>query len=84
MRSTIFCSINYNGPSITDIQFYKPSICFVLVSGEVPEHPVLSLVSKHTFEKRLIEKYLAEHGTDPITGEPLSDDMLIDIKSKKG
>eukprot|EP00795_Rhopilema_esculentum_P015289 gene15289-6501_t len=51
------------------------------ISGEVPEQPVLSLVSKQVFEKRLIEKYLAEHGTDPVTGDPLSDDMIIEIKS---
>lgn len=55
---------------------------FPAVSGEVPEHPVLSLVSKQVFERRLIEKYLAEHGTDPVTGEPLSDDMIVDIKSR--
>ena len=48
----------------------------------MPEHPVLSLVSKQVFEKRLIDKYLAEHGTDPITGEPLADDMIVEIKSK--
>jgi len=51
------------------------------ISGEVPEHPVLSLVSKQVFERRLIEKYLAEHGTDPVSGEPLSDDMIVDIKT---
>ena len=43
---------------------------------------MLSLVSKQVFERRLIEKYLAEHGTDPVTGEPLSDDMIVDIKSE--
>ena len=43
---------------------------------------MLSLVSKQVFEKRLIEKYLAEHGTDPVTGDPLSDDMIIEIKCK--
>ena len=48
----------------------------------MPEHPVLSLVSKQVFEKRLIDKYLAEHGTDPITGEPLAEDMIVEIKSK--
>ena len=43
---------------------------------------MLSLVSKQVFERRLIEKFLAEHGTDPVTGEPLSDDMIVDIKSE--
>jgi hypothetical protein len=34
------------------------------------------------FERRLIEKYIRENGTDPINGERLSEDMLIDIKSE--
>ena len=51
-----------------------------LVSGEVPEHAVLSPVSKHVFEKRLIEKHISENGTDPITGDSLTEDELIDIK----
>ena len=32
------------------------------------------------FERRLIEKYIAENGTDPISGEPVSEEQLIDIK----
>lgn len=51
------------------------------VSNEVPEHPVVSPVSGSIFEKRLIEKYLAENGVDPITGKELTADQLIDIKS---
>ena len=53
-----------------------------LVSGEVPEHPVLSPVSKHIFERRLIEKFIAENGTDPITGDALNEVELIELKSK--
>lgn len=52
-----------------------------VVSNEVPEHPVVSPVSGSIFEKRLIEKYLAENGVDPITGKELTVDQLIDIKS---
>ena len=56
-------------------------LAFLLpVSNEVPEHPVVSPVSNHVFERRLIEKYIAENGTDPITQEPLSEDQLIEIK----
>ncbi|XP_067916272.1 pre-mRNA-processing factor 19-like [Heterodontus francisci] len=51
------------------------------ISNEVPEHPCVSPVSNHVFERRLIEKYIAENGTDPINGQPLSEDQLIDIKA---
>lgn len=50
------------------------------VSHEVPEHPVVSPSSNHVFEKRLIEKYIAENGVDPISQEPLTVEQLIDIK----
>uniref|UniRef100_A0A4W5PPK5 Pre-mRNA-processing factor 19 n=1 Tax=Hucho hucho TaxID=62062 RepID=A0A4W5PPK5_9TELE len=46
----------------------------------VPEHPCVSPVSNQVFERRLIEKYIAENGTDPMNGQPLSEDQLIDIK----
>jgi pre-mRNA-processing factor 19 len=50
----------------------------------VPEAPVISPVSGSVFEKRLIEKLLAENGNkDPINGEPLEASMLIEIKSKR-
>lgn len=35
------------------------------------------------FEKRLIEAYIAEHGKDPVNGEELTTDELIDIKSQR-
>lgn len=50
------------------------------VSNEVPEHPCVSPVSNQVFERRLIEKYIAENGTDPMNGQPLSEEQLIDIK----
>ncbi|KAJ8371689.1 hypothetical protein AAFF_G00302980, partial [Aldrovandia affinis] len=50
------------------------------ISSEVPEHPCVSPVSNQVFERRLIEKYIAENGADPITGQPLSEEQLIDIK----
>ncbi|KAH0512716.1 Pre-mRNA-processing factor 19 [Microtus ochrogaster] len=50
------------------------------VSNEVPEHPCVSPVSNHVYERRLIEKYIAENGTDPINNQPLSEEQLIDIK----
>uniref|UniRef100_A0A2K6AEQ8 Pre-mRNA-processing factor 19 n=1 Tax=Mandrillus leucophaeus TaxID=9568 RepID=A0A2K6AEQ8_MANLE len=50
-------------------------------SNEVPEHPCVSPVSNHVYERRLIEKYIAENGTDPINNQPLSEEQLIDIKA---
>ena len=41
---------------------------------------MLSPVSGHIFEKRLIEKYVKENGTDPITGDKLELEMLLDVK----
>lgn len=32
------------------------------------------------FERRLIEKYIAENGVDPVTNEVLTEDQLIDIQ----
>lgn len=57
-------------------------ICFFLVSSEVPEHPCVSPVSNQVFERRLIEKYIAENGTDPMNGQPLSEEQLVDIKGE--
>ncbi|KAF0039384.1 hypothetical protein F2P81_007619 [Scophthalmus maximus] len=51
-----------------------------VVSNEVPEHPCVSPVSNQVFERRLIEKYIAENGTDPMNGQPLSEEQLVDIK----
>lgn len=54
------------------------------VSNEVPEHPCVSPVSNQVFERRLIEKYIAENGVDPMNSQPLSEEQLIDIKGKQG
>lgn len=56
------------------------SLCCSL-SNEVPEEPVLSPRSGHIFERRLIEKYLAETGCDPINQQPLTVEELIEVKT---
>lgn len=50
------------------------------MSGEIPDVPVVSPISGGIFEKRLIEKYVDEYGTDPNNGQPLTKDQLIDLK----
>lgn len=50
------------------------------ICQEVPECPCVSTVSGHVYERRLVEKYIQETGTDPMNGEPLSVDQLVDIK----
>ncbi|CAF1062157.1 unnamed protein product [Adineta ricciae] len=50
------------------------------LSNEVPEQPVLSPVSGCIYEKRLIIKYLRESPNDPITGQPLTEEQLIEVK----
>ncbi|KAI0321347.1 WD40 repeat-like protein [Amylostereum chailletii] len=50
------------------------------ISGEPAQDPVLSK-SGQVYERRLIQKYITENGTDPITGDKLEEGDLISIKS---
>ena len=50
------------------------------LSNEVPSEPVVSPVSGSVFEKRLIVKYIRENNIDPINGQELSEDQLIEVK----
>ncbi|KAG1170391.1 hypothetical protein G6F70_007687 [Rhizopus microsporus] len=54
---------------------------FCAISGEAPEQPVVSIKSGHVFEKRLIEKYISEHGRDPVNNEEMTVEDLIDVKT---
>ncbi|KAL1632459.1 hypothetical protein SLS56_003701 [Neofusicoccum ribis] len=53
------------------------------ISGEAPQVPVASKKSGNVFEKRLIEAYVAEHGTDPVNGEELTTDDLVELKTQR-
>ncbi|RAH65746.1 WD repeat PRP19 family protein [Aspergillus aculeatinus CBS 121060] len=53
------------------------------ISGEAPQVPVVSPKSGSVFEKRLIEAYIAENGKDPVNGEELAADELIEVKSQR-
>jgi pre-mRNA-processing factor 19 len=53
-----------------------------VVSNQVPDVPVVSPVSGCIFERRLIEKFISEHGTDPTNGETLRAEELIEVKSE--
>ena len=41
------------------------------------------MTSGNVFEKRLIEAYVAENGKDPVTGEELTLDDLVELKSSR-
>jgi U-box domain len=56
---------------------------FCAISGEVPTDPVVASPSGNVYERRLIEKYIAENNTDPITGGKLELSDLITIKASE-
>lgn len=53
------------------------------ISGEAPQQPVASRKSGNVFERRLIEAYISEHGSDPVNGEELSVDDLVELKQAR-
>ncbi|KAK8571938.1 hypothetical protein V6N13_047567 [Hibiscus sabdariffa] len=53
------------------------------ISGEVPEEPVVSKKSGLLYEKRLIERHIADYGKCPVTGEPLTPDDIVPVKTGK-
>jgi hypothetical protein len=58
-----------------------PAMFFCAISGEPPQDPVISAKSGHVYERRLIQKYITENGTDPITGDKLDDSDLVSVKA---
>ncbi|KXL41535.1 hypothetical protein M433DRAFT_381322 [Acidomyces richmondensis BFW] len=61
-----------------ELQILERMLC--AISGQAPEHPVASRKSGNIFERRLIEAYISENGSDPVNGEELSVEDLIDLK----
>eukprot|EP01004_Peranema_trichophorum_P003142 NODE_2147_length_1671_cov_187.250000_g1836_i0.p1 GENE.NODE_2147_length_1671_cov_187.250000_g1836_i0~~NODE_2147_length_1671_cov_187.250000_g1836_i0.p1 ORF type:complete len:506 (-),score=103.45 NODE_2147_length_1671_cov_187.250000_g1836_i0:90-1607(-) len=53
------------------------------VTGTSPEEPVISRKSGHLFERRIIEKYIAQHGKCPVTEQELTVDDLLPIQCNK-
>ncbi|KAF2646181.1 Prp19-domain-containing protein [Massarina eburnea CBS 473.64] len=53
------------------------------ISGEAPQVPVASRKSGNVFERRLIEAHIAEHHTDPVSGEDLAVEDLLELKSPR-
>lgn len=51
------------------------------ISGEIPDVPIVSHASGHVFEKRLLEKWIEDKGTDPVTEAPLSMEQTTEIKN---
>ncbi|XP_039029747.1 pre-mRNA-processing factor 19-like isoform X2 [Hibiscus syriacus] len=53
------------------------------ISGEVPEEPVVSKKSGLLYEKRLIERHIVDYGKCPVTGEPLTMEDIVPVKTGK-
>jgi pre-mRNA-processing factor 19 len=54
---------------------------YCAISGEPPQDPVVSSKSGHVYERRLVQKYITENGTDPVTGEKLEESDLVSVKA---
>ncbi|EPE06458.1 cell cycle control protein [Ophiostoma piceae UAMH 11346] len=54
------------------------------ISGEAPEVPVVSKKTGAVYEKRLIEKYIEEHGKEPGTDDELDVEDLLELKPVGG
>lgn len=52
---------------------------FCCISNQVPTEPVVARQSGCLFERRLIEKYIADNGRCPKTGEPLRKEDLVAV-----
>ena len=80
MRLTWRCSLWRSARSPSRVA----QVWSVPAAKHVYETNVNSLVGiGNVFERRLIEAYIAENGTDPVNGEELSTDDLVDLKQSR-
>ncbi|XP_042486993.1 pre-mRNA-processing factor 19 homolog 2-like, partial [Macadamia integrifolia] len=56
---------------------------FCSISGVVPEEPAVSRKSGLLYEKRLIERHIADYGKCPVTGDPLTMDDIVLLKTSE-
>lgn len=54
------------------------------LSNVVPTDPVVSTKSGHLYERSVIEKHIDAEGKCPITGEDMSHDDLLPVKTTRG
>ncbi|OUM67576.1 hypothetical protein PIROE2DRAFT_58708 [Piromyces sp. E2] len=54
---------------------------FCSITKEPVQDPVISKKTGHLYEKRIIQKYLEENHKCPITGEEMTEDDLIELKT---
>ncbi len=52
----------------------------IIVSGEVPQDPVVNRKTGQLFEKRIVLKYIADGGRDPTNGDAIAEEDLIEVK----
>jgi len=53
------------------------------ITGTSPEEPVISKKTGHLFEKRIVEKYLQQHGKCPVTDQELTPEDLLPVQSSR-
>ncbi|KPI34289.1 Pre-mRNA-processing factor 19 [Cyphellophora attinorum] len=59
----------------------KQNASLAKVSGEAPQVPVVSRKSGNVYDKRLIEAFITENGTEPTTGDTLTVEDLITLQT---
>ncbi|EGR33231.1 hypothetical protein IMG5_058510 [Ichthyophthirius multifiliis] len=51
------------------------------ITGEQLTDPVISKKTGHIYERRIIEKYIEQSGTDPITNQQLTKEDLLPVQT---
>jgi len=72
-----FLGKEYTDSKSVDAAVKHPEHLLDPLTMELMEEPVLSLSSKKVFDKKVITKYIQEHGHDPFTLQPISEKDLV-------